>query len=101
MPDSGGFKTLGECCASTIFGESHSTVDPVALSHMHAGVVLEDRYARNANGSLSHSRKELLVRAIRDGPAAATSSSCPDELWIIDKAPEVQLWSAKARRLFT
>ena len=62
------------------------------------GVVLGDRYARNPSGKLSHSRKELLVRPIRPESYSDVVSNCPEQLWVIDKSPDVLLWSAKARK---
>jgi hypothetical protein len=56
---------------------------------------LQDRYALNANGNFSHSRKELLIHPVKDGPFAAMLPSAPDQLWLTDKSPDVQIWSAK------
>ncbi len=71
---------------------------PLPRGNTHLGVVLGDRYARNPSGKLSHSRKELLVRPIRQELFADIVSKCPEQLWLVDKSPDVLLWSAKARK---
>jgi hypothetical protein len=96
IPNSIGFKMIGECHAATI--------DRAAPHAIRAGVVLEDRYARNANGNLSHSRKELLICPIKDERnqhLASIVASCQEQLWIVDKSPDVQLWSAKVSSLIS
>lgn len=60
---------------------------------------MRERYARNPSGKLSHNRKELLVQPIKQELYASVLSNCPDELWVVDKSPDVLLWSAKARIL--
>jgi hypothetical protein len=69
------------------------------MRNTHTGVIIGERYARNPSGKLSHSRKELLVRPIKEERFASILASCPDELWLIDKSPDVILWSAKVRHL--
>jgi hypothetical protein len=72
---------------------------PCPIFNTRAGVVVRDRYARNPSGKLSHNRKELLVQPIKQELYAGVLSNCPDELWVVDKSPDVLLWSAKARTL--
>jgi hypothetical protein len=96
LPDSSGFKMIGERRA--MLKSNHHHQAPAWPRNSRSGVVLEDRYARNANGNLSHSRKELLIRPIKDelnAPPASIVSTCPEQLWILDKLPDVQMWSAK------
>jgi hypothetical protein len=87
----------GKCCSAS----EHHVVPPPSKRNTPAGVIIGERYARNPSGKLSHSRKELLVRPVKEERFASASilASCPDQLWLIDKSPDVILWSAKVRDL--